>query len=365
LALTGFAEYLAQLESVDVLLVSPGTTAGWRRADGELVRALGELGISVAQCTSDYRVVRHLRRTMPLTDLAEAAAMRRALTKALRRYRPRAIVYSSTQATMLQPRRRLDGRTAVRFDTLAAVNRPGIQNSIQHRLERRGLAWMSVLLPSGLNPLERARGQLPPDATVVSLPLPIDAPADVRHTRDPVVLCYAGNPDKKGLDSIVAAWLLTRAPGLRLVVAGIDADEGRRFLSRRGLREPDGIEWAGAVEPARYRELSSRAAIFIAASRYEEYGLAQLEALADGALLVTAPSPGSYEALPPARELDGRLVAGDMSFERLADALRAALELSEEAQRAYRERARALVAPHSRAEMKRRLEHDVLPVLLP
>ena len=352
------------MEPIDVLLVSPGTTAGWRRADGELVGALGELGVSVAQCTSDYRVVRHLRRTMPLTDLAEAAAMRRTLTKALRRYRPRAIVYSSTQATMLQPRRRLDGRTAVRFDTLAAVNRPGIQNSIQHRLERRSLGRMSVLLPSGLNPHERAAGQLPTDATVVSLPLPIDAPAEIGHSRGPFVLCYAGNPDKKGLDSIMAAWQGARTPGLRLVVAGIDAEAGRRFLRRRGLGEPGGVEWTGTVEPARYRELSSRAAVFIAASRYEEYGLAQLEALADGALLVTAPSPGSYEALPLARELDERLVARDMSFECLADALRAALELSDEERRSYRERARALVAPHSRAEMKRRLEHEVLPVLL-
>jgi glycosyltransferase involved in cell wall biosynthesis len=352
------------LEPIDVLLVSPGTTAGWRRADGELVRALGELGVSVAKCTSDYRVVRHLRRTMPLTDLAEAAAMRRALTKALRRYRPRAIVYSSTQATMLQPGSRLDGRTAVRFDTLAAVNRPGIRNSVQHLLERRGLARMSLLLPSGLNAHERARGQLPPGARVVSLPLPIDAPAQVNHSRDPFVLCYAGNPDKKGLDAIVAAWQAARAPGLRLVVAGVDAGAGCSFLRRRGVEESGEIEWAGTVEAERYRELSSRAAVFVAASRYEEYGLAQLEALADGALLVTAPSPGSYEALPLARELDERLVARDMSVERLADSLRAALMLSDEERRSYRERARALVAPHSRAEMKRRLEHDVLPVLL-
>ena len=50
-------------------------------------------------------------------------------------------------------------------------------------------------------------------------------------------------------------------------------------------------------------------------------GMAQLEALADGCLLVTTPAPGPYAALPIARELDPRLVGED-----LAAALRAALD---------------------------------------
>src|SRR6266516_3705636 len=124
----------SRAEPVDILLVSPGTTAGWRRVDVEFVELLRELGLSVSVATSDYRIVRHLRRTTPLTDLAEAAAMRHALTKALRRSRPRAIVYSSTQATMLLPSPRLRG-AAVRFDALTTLNRAGARNAIQHRLE--------------------------------------------------------------------------------------------------------------------------------------------------------------------------------------------------------------------------------------
>src|SRR4051812_2509759 len=86
---------------VDVLLVSAGTTAGWRRVDHELVELLEELGLETASASADFRVVGRLRRGMLLTDLVEAAALRRALTRALRRHRPRAIVYSSPQATML------------------------------------------------------------------------------------------------------------------------------------------------------------------------------------------------------------------------------------------------------------------------
>jgi hypothetical protein len=53
----------------------------------------------------------------------------------------------------------------------------------------------------------------------------------------------------------------------------------------------------------------------------ERARIAQLEALADGAMLVTTLSPGPYAALPLARQLDPRLVGGD-----LPRAIRAALD---------------------------------------
>ena len=44
---------MAAREPIDVLLVSPGTTAGWRRADAELAAGFEQLGLSVATCTPD------------------------------------------------------------------------------------------------------------------------------------------------------------------------------------------------------------------------------------------------------------------------------------------------------------------------
>ena len=61
-----------------------------------------------------------------------------------------------------------------------------------------------------------------------------------------------------------------------------------------------------------YRALLRRARVYVTAPRREDYGLAQLEALADGALLVTTPAPGPYAALPLARALDPRLVGDDL-----------------------------------------------------
>jgi glycosyl transferase family 1 len=355
---------VATRESVDVLLVSPGTTAGWRRVDSEFAALLRELGLTVATVTSAYRVARHLRKAMALTDLAEAAAMRRALTRGLRRHRPRAIVYSSTQAAMLQPRKRLVG-AGVRFDALTTVNRPGARNFLQHRLERRALAQVALLLPSGLD----ASSRLPPrtleGALVVALPLSIELPPETPAEREPLVVCYAGNPDKKGLDVIARAWGQARTAGRRLVVTGIEEDAGRAFLAGRSVEEPERIEWAGTLDPERFRALTARAEVFASASRFEDYGLAQLEALADGALLVTAPSPGPYEALPLARELEPRLVAPDASPSALARALETAFETSEPVRAAYRDRARSLVTPYARSELRSRVARQVLPVLLP
>jgi glycosyl transferase family 1 len=352
-------------EPVDVLLVSPGTTAGWRRADAELVRAFESLGVGVATCSSDYRITRHLRRTELLTDLAEAAAMRRALTRALRLHAPRAIVYSSPQATMLQPRGRLERATAVRFDVPAAINRRGRGARLLHALERRALRSVRLLLPTGVVLRSEVLDVLALDTPHVALPIPVEIPDSGPRKRDPVAVAYAGNPDKKGLDIVLRAWQLAAPPaGWRLVVTGIDPETARRFLRRCGVEAPETVDWAGTVGSDQYQDLIGRAAIFLAASRYEDYGIAQLEALAAGALLVTVPSAGPFEALRIARELDPPLVAGDRSAEALARALGAALALGSEERARYAERARDLLRPYSRESLSKRLRDEVLPALL-
>jgi glycosyltransferase involved in cell wall biosynthesis len=186
----------------------------------------------------------------------------------------------------------------------------------------------------------------------------------VAAEREPVVLCYAGNPKKKGLDVIVQAWAATDSGGRRLVVTGIDADRGRAFLRSRKAPEPAGVEWAGNLEPEQHAERLARAEAYVSASRYEDYGIAQLEALAAGTPLVTTPSAGPYEALALARELEPALVAGDKSVDALAAALRVALAMPGDARAAYARRARELAAPYSEDEVARRLEQDVIPSLL-
>ncbi|MDQ3675781.1 MAG: hypothetical protein M3401_03105, partial [Actinomycetota bacterium] len=88
------------------------------------------------------------------------------------------------------------------------------------------------------------------------------------------------------------------------------------------------------------------------------YGIAQLEALADGCALVTTTAPGPYAALRLARELDARLVVE--RDDGLAAALRAALD---NPLAGYAERAAAALAPFSRTRVDAVVRDELLPRL--
>ena len=163
---------------------------------------------------------------------------------------------------------------------------------------------------------------------------------------------------------MLRAWQVARPAGWRLVVTGIAPDAARRFLRRRDVAEPDGVEWAGNVDSDSYADLIRGAAVFIAASRYEDYGIAQLEALAAGALLVRSHPPARTRRLAPRENSMLRLVADDGSSEGLARALAAAVSLDDGARVAYREKARELVRPYSRESLRSGSVTEALPVLL-
>ena len=95
--------------------------------------------------------------------------------------------------------------------------------------------------------------------------------------------------------------------------------------------------------------------MFVTAPRREDYGIAQLEALADGCQLVTTASPGPYAALPLARELDSRLVGG------IAEGIRTALDHPAPD---YAARAAALLAPWRRDAVDAVVREQLLPRLV-
>jgi hypothetical protein len=147
---------------------------------------------------------------------------------------------------------------------------------------------------------------------------------------------------------VLEAWRRARRDGEELVVAGIE----------QGDAEPpgDGVRFAGLMEPAEFRALLRRTRVYVTAPRREDYGLTQLEALADGAMLVTTEAPGPYAALAIARDLDARLVGDD-----LAGALRAALDDPHDD---YAERARTALLPFRRGSVDALVQQELLPRLL-
>lgn len=317
----------------DVLLVTLGSTAGLRTVERELEGSLRRAGATVAVARA--KPVGDVP-TLALTDLLQARAARAAAEAALTRERARAVLYSTTTAALLWP---VPG--AIHFDAPAAGNRPGRHGIWQRRTERRRFAQAPLLACQSEGGLAEAPTT---DTPALVVPVPVQASGDVSGARDVAAVAYAADAEKKGLDRILEAWGRARKDDERLVVAGVDGDLG------------EGARAAGALEPEAFRALLRRARVYVTAPRREDYGLSQLEALADGAMLVTTPAPGPYVALGIARELDERLVSDD-----LAGALRAALDSPVDG---YAERAASALAPFTRHAVDEVVAGRLLPRLL-
>ena len=372
---------------MDVLIVSLGSTGGLRTADEQLLDSLHRAGASAA-------IVRakppRRARTLMLTDLLWARAARRAALSALQQTEAKALIYSSTTAALLWPR-----PGAIRFDATAAGNRPGRHGLWQRPLERLRLRQAPLLLPWSEGALAEFAGPRsqttrpaptatfqaapsqpqgpsaelrkplpPPTSTALVLPVAIEPspgssladphdPARPAPERDIAAFAYVANPTKKGLPRILDAWAAAHRPGERLVLAGA----GESDLRALGYALPaPGVQVLPMLPYSEYRALLRRTRVFVCAARREDYGIAQLEALAEGCLLVTAPSPGPYAALPIARALDPRLVGED-----LAGALRVALD---DPSPGYAARAESALAPFRRAQLDRVVAEQLLPRLL-
>lgn len=358
----------------DVLLVSLSTTPGLRRSDAKFSEAVRAAGAGCEVVRVGFGRLGGLRRFQPAIDLVEALAARRTAAKEARRLKPRAIVFSTVTTALLQPRWMWrDHRTAIRFDCPASLNRPGWRNALQRLLERRAFAKADLLVALGEAAAGAARV-----ADVAVLPIPVDEPhvletgGDRGSGRtgggadgdDRLAVAYGCGPRKRGLDLLCRAWQSAAAADARLVVAGIDGERASDFLSRRGMNVPAGVEFAGMLPAEKFSELLGKARVFVNASRWEDYGMAQLEALAAGTLLATVATPGPNEALPIARELARELVADELSPEALARSLRAAFELSDDAVATYRERAAEALAPYREPAVSEKLRVEILPRLL-
>jgi glycosyltransferase involved in cell wall biosynthesis len=324
----------------DVLVVSLGATAGLRDADDELAASLRRAGATVA-------VVETKRaptvRTFALTDLLWARAARRAAVGAPA---ARSVVYSSVTAALLWPR-----PGAIRFDAPAAGNRPGRHGFWQRPVERRRLVAASLLAPwSAL-----ALAEVPqPHAPAIVVPVPVE-PSGRAASRDVAAITYAADPAKKGLDRVLAAWGSARKEGEELIVVGVSREEAPSHVGSIATRT-QGVRYVAQLPRAEYRALLRRARVFVTAPRREDHGIAQLEALADGAQLLTTPAPGPYVALPLARALDPRLATTD-----LAGGFRAALD---DPVSGYAERAIEAIAPFRRDAVDTIVAERLLPALL-
>jgi glycosyltransferase involved in cell wall biosynthesis len=346
---------------VDIALVSLGTTPGLRRSDEAFVEIATDAGLSCQLVSVGVGKSGALRRQSTMTDMVEARAARNAASGV----KARVIVYSTVTAALLQ---KPSGPYAVRFDSTAAENRQGVAGSWSRRREAKILAGAKLLLPLG----EAARKTVPPDARnvpAIALHVPVEVGPGAERSasmagtseRDIDALAYAAYPEKRGLDVLLQAWQTSGLAGSRrLRITGIDRSRALEWLKKRKIEEPPGIEWSGLLEPGQFRYTLSRTRLFINASRREDHGLSQLEALAAGAALVTVASEGAYEALPIATTLDSRLVSPSTSPQSLAFAIRAGFQVDLDD---YSRRAAEMLAPYRKDAVQQVFTEQVVPAL--
>ncbi len=332
----------------EIALVSLATTPGLRHADAALAAALVDVGCRVRVRPVALGRAGALRRHIAVTDLVESVAAARTARGV--RGADAVIASGATTAFLLAE----DPPLAVWFDSPSALNRPGAAGAWQRAAERRAARRAALLLPWGVAAAEAAAGL--GARAMVRLPVPV-AEVSAAGQRDIDAVAYAGWPWKRGLDVLCAAW--GRTGRGRLVIGGVEAARGRAWLARCGVPEPPGVRWAGLLGREAWLALVARARVFVNASRREDYGIAQLEALSAGTPLVTVPSPGAYEALGLARELAPALVDAD-----LVRALAAGLALDVGQREEYARRARECLAPYRPEAMRERLREEVLPRLL-
>jgi len=307
----------------DVVVVSLGSTGGWRASDAAFAAGIERAGASAVVATAEPQ--RDVR-TYALTDLVWARAARAAAQRAIEEHAPRAIVYSATTSALLWPR-----PGAIRFDTLARDSRPGRHGFWQRPLERRRLAQAPLLVP------------MTPGQPGVCVRIPVE-PSGVAGKRDIAAVAYAADPVKRRLDVLLAAWDAARRGDEELVVTGLDG------------AARDGVRFAGRLAPEDFRALLLRARAFVAAPAREDYGIAPLEALADGCVVATTPAAGPYPARELVRAIDPRLVTED-----LAGAIRVALD---DPPADFAARALEALAPFRRDAVDRVVAAELLPRLL-
>ena len=330
----------------DILVVSAGNTQGWRTAADELVGAIERAGAGVELVSAEP--VPRLR-TSALTDFVQALAARAAARRGIQANDPRAIVYCSITASLLWPR-----PGAIFLDSIAAENRPGRHGIWQRSTERRRLREAPLVMTWSARSLDPLKGPHP--ASVV-VPVPVEpAGAAAEAPREVAAVTYAGDPVKRRLTEVLDAWARARREDEKLIVAGLPDDARERTPGLDVRLAAPGVELAGPMAPAEFRALLRRSRLLIAAPRIEDYGIAALEALASGCLLVTTPSRGPYPARELAHELDPRLVGDDLSL-----AIRVGLD---DPRPDYAERAAALLGPFTRAAVDRTVADTVLPRLL-
>jgi alpha-1,3-mannosyltransferase len=138
-----------------------------------------------------------------------------------------------------------------------------------------------------------------------------DAFFGIRKSVQPGLMVMVGRiAEHKGIGRVIDLLprIRTLVPGARLAVVGPDWEGLQASLEARARAAgvADGVSFAGAVERTVLMEHLARAHLVLAASEYEGFGIAMIEAMASGSLVIGSDIEAHRELIRP--DIDGVLV---------------------------------------------------------
>ena len=341
---------------IDYLIVAENSSAGQKAYSNQRKRMLEELGYSVELISFSIPTVR-----ITLDFLRVAHVYKKNLEEYLKGVKPEVIEFYCPATIILQNKKIIEKyKTIASFDLPFGVNIWHFGSAILHYLEKKKYHDVDMVIS-----WTRYGKQFLTDKYAIEEERIIRIP----YTLHPDELEYKISDDgfaisycsrvmrRKGLDILVKAWGMHHK-NKKLVVAGVNEEDGAAYLKKKSIKIPDNIEFAGMLRREEYLSMLAKSSFFISAARFEDFGIAVLEALSYEKPVAATPTLGPSEFL---REIDKNLISASFSPVDLANTIKYIEEHTGDEK--MKKDIEKYVDNYNYSDIKERLKKDVLDVL--
>jgi glycosyltransferase involved in cell wall biosynthesis len=344
------------MKKIDYLVVAENSSAGQKMYNNQRKRMLEELGYSVELISFSIPTVR-----ITLDFLRVAYAYKKHLEEYLKGAKPEVIEFCCPATIILQNKKMIKKyKTIVSFDLPFGVNVCHFCSTILHYLEKKKYHDVDMVIS-----WTRYGKQFLTDKyeieeeKIIQIPYTLH-PDEVEYkiADDGFAISYCSKEmRRKGLDILVKAWGMHHK-NKKLVVAGVNGEDGAFYLKKKKVKIPHNIELVGMLRREEYLSMLAKSSFFISAARFEDFGIAILEALSYGKPVAATPTIGPSEFL---REIDKNLISATFSPVDLANTIKYIEEhIGDEKLTKDIER---YVDNYNYSDIRERLKKDVLDVL--
>jgi glycosyltransferase involved in cell wall biosynthesis len=345
------------MEKIDYLIVAENASIGQITYTEQRKRMLEDLGYSVKiVCFAKLEI------RITLDFLKYAYIHKKNLEKYLKSVTPEVIEFCRPATVILQNKNTImKFKTIVSFDLPFGVNASHFGSRILHYLEKKKCHEVDMVISSTRYGKQFLTDQYGIEAgKIVRIPYAVDLREVTKYqlTDDNFAISYCSRPWIKGLDILVKAWSECHSTK-RLVITGINKKDAMLYLKKKKVKIGDNIEFAGVLPREKHLSILAKSSFFISPARFEEFGIAILEALSYGKPVVSTPTIGPPEFL---REIDKNLISASFSPVDLANTIEYVEEHTGDEK--LTKDIEKYVDDYNYSNIRERLKKDVLDVLL-